>query len=220
MPRIRSIKPEFWTDGAMIALPFEARLFYIGSWNFACDRGHLPDDPFGLKLKVLPADPVDGATLVQQLVESGRMERITLPDGRGFLGIPRFTDHQRIDTRWNSRCPVCAVIDSGELTETHASYDETHGDSHKLMLEGRGGERKGVGGETANAELSPFCPNHPNGTEKPCRACQNARLKYQAAQTSAKNKPTPTPRRAKECDLHPGYPLPCDRCARDAADAS
>ena len=220
MPRIRSIKPEFWTDGAMIALPFEARLFYIGSWNFACDRGHLPDDPFGLKLKVLPADGVDGAALVQMLVDAGRMERVCLPDGRRFLGIPRFTDHQRIDTRWNSRCPVCAHLDSADLTQTHASYVEAHGDSHELIPggEGRGGERRGVGGETADAAPSPFCPKHPNGTDSPCRACGNARMAAEAFRAAEKAKPTPLPRRPRTCEVHAEYPLPCDRCAVDAAE--
>jgi hypothetical protein len=215
MPRIRSIKPEFWTDGAMIALPFEVRLFYIGTWNFACDRGHLPDDPIGLKLKILPADPVDGATVVQGLVDGGRMVRLTLPDGRPFLSIPRFSDHQRIDTRWNSRCPVCAHLDSQELDETHASL-------HKLVPggEGRGEEGKGEGGEVADATLSPFCSKHPNGTDSPCRACQNARLAHEAARDAKRNRPTPVPRRDADCELHPNYPLPCDKCAQIASDAA
>jgi hypothetical protein len=218
MPRIRSVKPEFWTDGAMISLPFETRLFYIGSWNFACDRGHLPDDPFGLKLKVLPADPVDGAVLVQQLVDAGRMERVTLPDGRKFLSIPRFTDHQRIDTRWNSRCPVCAHLDS--LGETHASFGETRGDSRELIPggEGRGREGKGLGGEDAHASPSPFCPKHPGGTDRPCRACGNARMAAEAAKAAEKNRPTPLPRRVPECPEHPNWPLPCEKCAAIAAE--
>ncbi len=144
MPRIRTIKPEFWTDGAMIALPYETRLFYVGMWNFACDRGHLSDDPFGLKLKILPADAVDGAVLVQQLVDAGRVERLVMPDNRSYLVIPRFGDHQRVDTRWNSRCPVCAHLDSPDFTQTHASFDVAHAHSHELIPggEGRGRERK------------------------------------------------------------------------------
>jgi len=215
MPRIRSIKPEFWTDGAIIALPYEARLFYIGMWNFACDRGHLSDDPIGLKLKILPADTVAGRDVIDLLIGAGRVERLSLPDGRTYLSIPRFTDHQRIDPRWNARCPVCTHLDSTELTETHVSLVEAHGDSHKLRLggEGRGGE--GIGGESASAPLSPFCPKHPQGTEKPCRACQNARLAVEAAKDAKKNKPTPVVRKPRTCEVHAEYPLPCDRCAEE-----
>lgn len=205
MARIRTIKPEFWTDGAIISLPYETRLFYIGMWNHSCDRGHLADDPLGLKLKILPADPVDGAELVGQLVASGRVERTVLPDGRAFLVIPRFTDHQRVDTRWNSRCPVCSHLDSDELAETHAS-------SHKLLPGGEGRGKEGNGGEVADATLSPFCSKHPKGTKNdaPCRACGTARLAFEAAQKAAKNKPTPIPDRysaeQKQCTEHRWLP--------------
>lgn len=213
MPRIRSIKPEFWTDGAMIALPFEARLFYIGMWNFACDRGHLSDDPMGLKLKILPADTIAGRDLVDLLVGSGRVERINLPDGRRYLNIPRFTDHQRIDTRWNSRCPVCAHLDSQDHTETHASLRDLIPGG-----EGKGEERKG--GESAHAPRSPFCPKHPLGTDKPCRACGQARVAAEAAKAAERSKPTPMPRREATCPDHPEWPLPCQKCADIASEVA
>lgn len=203
MPRIRSIKPEFWTDGAIIGLPYETRLFYIGMWNFACDRGHLSDDPFGLKLKILPADPIDGTVLVQALVDAGRVERVKLPDNRSFLSIPRFNDHQRIDTRWNSRCGLCSHLDSTNPAETHVSL-------HKLTPggEGKGEERKG-GGEPA-----PYCPKHIGGTDAPCGPCRTARLQFEAhLQTAKTAKPTvPEVRRPATCDVHAEYPMPCKRC--------
>lgn len=204
MPRIRSIKPEFWTDGAIIRLPFEARLFYIGMWNFACDRGHLSDDPFGLKLKIMPADPVDGNELVQQLVESGRVERVTIPGGRAFLSIPRFNDHQRIDTRWNSRCGLCTHLDSPNLAETHAS-------SHKLTPGGREGKE----GEERKGVEVPWCHKHPGGTDQPCGPCRTARLTYEAQLLAKKNhkETIPEVRKPAECPTHPGYPNDCPRCA-------
>lgn len=228
MPRIRSIKPEFWTDGVMISLPFEVRLFYIGMWNFACDRGHLSDDPMGLKLKILPADTISGSDVIDMLVGAGRVERVTV-DGRRYLNIPRFSDHQRIDSRWNSRCPVCARLDSSEPAQTHASIEspgqkdipETHASLRELIPggegEGRGGERRG--GESADAP-SPFCSKHPKGTEARCRACGTARMAFEAAKAAERSKPTPVPMRAAECGDHPGYPLPCDRCAAEAREAS
>lgn len=72
------------------------------------------------------------------------------------------------------------------------------------------------------ATLSPFCPKHtpagPGG--RSCRACGDAKFALLAAQAAAKSKPTPTPTRDPECEIHPGYPLPCDRCARDAEEAA
>ena len=40
MARIRTIKPEFWTDEKVVTLPFEARLLFIGMWNFCDDEGY------------------------------------------------------------------------------------------------------------------------------------------------------------------------------------
>ncbi len=37
--RIRQVRPEFWTDETLAALPDPVRLFYIGLWNVADDAG-------------------------------------------------------------------------------------------------------------------------------------------------------------------------------------
>lgn len=67
---------------------------------------------------------------------------------------------------------------------------------------------KGVGGAT------PYCSNHPNGTERPCGPCRTARLSFEAAQAEAKKKATllPEVRRDETCTVHAEYPLPCPRC--------
>ena len=92
MARIRSIKPEYWTDEKIVHLPYEARLFYIGLWNFADDCGHVEDEPLRLKLQVLPNDDVDAKSLIETLVSVGLLFRL-----RGCLVIPNFRKHQRID---------------------------------------------------------------------------------------------------------------------------
>lgn len=90
MARIRTIKPEFWTDSKIVELSYPARLLFIGSWNFTmCDDGHLPADPMALKLKVMPADPVDPIELVDELVQTGVMNRGSTTDGRPYLHVPK-----------------------------------------------------------------------------------------------------------------------------------
>lgn len=42
MARIRSIKPEFWTDGTNIEHSDSVALFYIALWNFCDDEGKHP----------------------------------------------------------------------------------------------------------------------------------------------------------------------------------
>lgn len=98
MARIRTIKPEFWTDETMVRLPFEARLLYIGLWNFADDHGCFEDEPERIRLQVLPADTdIDAASLLDLLHAAGRLEKFEEPGGRRFWRIPHFSEHQKID---------------------------------------------------------------------------------------------------------------------------
>lgn len=220
MARIRTIKPDFWTDGTMIGLSFEARLFYIGTWNFTlCDRGHLPDDPMGLRLRIFPGDDVDAVKVIDELMTAGRIVRLIAEDGRTFLYIPRFGDHQKVDARWNSRCPACTHLDSHKLAGVSVSSGETH-DTHaetRLGGEGKGKERKG--GEGSADAPTPYCQNHPHGTDNPCRACGDARRNYDAAVTAKKNRPTDTPPRVADlfCPEHPGIPPSACDCPKAAA---
>jgi hypothetical protein len=142
MSRIRSIKPTFWTDGNIVSMSAFARLFYIGMWNFTlCDHGHVSDDAMALKLQILPMDDVDPNRLLQEILSTGRVERIRSASDRTYLSIKRFTDHQKIDPRWRTRCPACAEKDSLEPAETPVSLGElteTPEDSPQLPL-GRDG---------------------------------------------------------------------------------
>jgi hypothetical protein len=159
MARIRNLKPEFWTDGNIVQLSFAARLFYQGTWNFAlCDRGHLPDDPMELKLKILPADDVDPAALVEELVTFGRLVRGSAPDGRRYLRIARLADHNKVDPRWSPRCPYCAAesVSSGEsrpaspkLPDTPVSHTVPPRNSPQ---EGKGREGKGKKNNNTSAK--------------------------------------------------------------------
>lgn len=103
MPKIRGIKPEIWTDDKFVSLedPF-ARLLFIGMWNFACDNGHLDDNPRQIKLRVLPADDVDAFALIESLVSEALVERRD-----GFLKITNLTQHQSPDLRFLIFCDHC-----------------------------------------------------------------------------------------------------------------
>jgi hypothetical protein len=137
MARIRTIKPDFWSDGKIVTLSAAARLLFIGSWNFAlCDDGHLPDDAMGLKLKVLPADAVDPFELLQELLDAGVIVQGETADGRSYLHVPRLRDHQKVDNRWTPRCFVCTSQNPAEPqpastkpAETRASFTEPPRDS-------------------------------------------------------------------------------------------
>ncbi|TFC92066.1 hypothetical protein E3T20_12185 [Cryobacterium sp. TmT3-12] len=127
----------------MIRLSPFARLFYIGLWNFAyCDKGHLPDDALGLKLKILPADPVDADELLAEVMRNGRVSRVEA-EGKTYLWMPSFGPWQKTDPRWKTRCPACAHQDSLILTKTPVSYAESH-QSSALREENQREEKRTV----------------------------------------------------------------------------
>lgn len=152
MARMRTLKPEFWTDEVIVELTPYARLFYQGCWNFAiCDRGHLDDSPKSLKLKILPADNVDPVELIDELLKFGRLVRKQMPDGRTYLHLPTLDKHSKADTRWSTRCqycasegytkPVSAPPAQDELAQTQESVPESAETQEKSPRRGRGSSK-------------------------------------------------------------------------------
>jgi hypothetical protein len=105
MARIRSIKPEFWTDEKVVAISPLARLVFIGLWNFVDDYGRAPYSPARLKMQILPADPAD---ILEILGEIRRASLITVyqVDGKEFLEVSGFVKHQKVDKRAASKHPA------------------------------------------------------------------------------------------------------------------
>lgn len=94
MARIRSVHPTLFTDEAWVSCSAFARLLYIGLWTDADDQGLFPWKPLTLKMKIFPADGVDVAALLGELVEAkliGRFEHT----GAAFGAIKDFRKFQR-----------------------------------------------------------------------------------------------------------------------------
>lgn len=104
MARIRSIKPEFWTDEKVVALSPLARLLFIGIWNFVDDYGRAPYSPTRLKMQILPADSAD----ISELLGEIRRECLIVVysvDGKEYFEVRGFSKHQKIDKRSASKHP-------------------------------------------------------------------------------------------------------------------
>lgn len=99
MARIRTIKPEFWTDEVVVQLPFEARLLFIGMWNFADDTGALEYSPDRIRLQILPAErDCDITGLIDLLAAAGLIEYWVGDTGSiEALTINGWAKHQKID---------------------------------------------------------------------------------------------------------------------------
>lgn len=105
MPRIRTIKPEFWTDEKIVELSPWARLFYIGLWNFADDNGVVEYKPKQLKMRIFPADKVDIESLVSELAKLKLILVYEVEDAQ-YLQCPNLAKHQVIDKPRKSNLPT------------------------------------------------------------------------------------------------------------------
>lgn len=98
MARNRTIKPTFWSDVKIGELKRDARLLYIGLWNFADDCGVVSADSRFLKASIFPFDdirPRDIDDWLKSLETSGMIIPIVY-DGKAFYAIPNFGKHQVI----------------------------------------------------------------------------------------------------------------------------
>lgn len=92
-PRIRSIKPEFWTDEKIAELPKATALFFIALWNFADDQGIIEDSSRGLALRIPIFRSQDIEKMLNALWQAGLIAR-SVSDG---LVLIRGWKHQKID---------------------------------------------------------------------------------------------------------------------------
>lgn len=83
----------------MVQLPFEARLLFVGMWNYADDYGFLEDQPDRIKMQIFPSDDVSVWALLDILEQVGRIDRLLAEDGTRAIQILNFHKHQKIDNR-------------------------------------------------------------------------------------------------------------------------
>ena len=136
MARIRTIKPDFWTDETLTECSLSARLLFIGSWNFADDNGNLEHSAKQLKMKVFPADDVKVTPLLNDLITHGLLIEYSV-NGKKYLHIKGFLKHQVINRPSKSNIPPFdeSLRTPGALTED--SLTEGKG----MEVEGKGMEK-------------------------------------------------------------------------------
>ena len=93
MARIRSIKPEFWTDEKIASLPKSTALFFIALWNFADDQGIVTDSSRTLSLQVPIYRSQDIDKMLNALWKAALIKR-SPSDGLVFING---WAHQKID---------------------------------------------------------------------------------------------------------------------------
>jgi len=127
MARIRSIKPEFWSDDVVGTLTRDARLMFIASWNFADDEGLLRWTPAFLKASAFMYDGDVKVAKVQGLmaeaVEAGLVFPYVSGRAAGTLAcIVNFRKHQKVNRPQPGKLPPPS-IQSRDVIEMYARRD-------------------------------------------------------------------------------------------------
>lgn len=104
MARIRTIKPDFWTDEKLTECSMSARLLFIGMLNFADDNGNLVASAKKLKMQVFPADNIECQPLLDELIVQGVVIEYSV-NGETYLHIKGFKKHQVINRPSKSSIP-------------------------------------------------------------------------------------------------------------------
>lgn len=106
MARIRSIKPEFWTSAQILECSTNARLLFVGLWNFCDDLGRHPMVAKQVKAEVFPADSFTEAIITAMLTELVSNGLITLydHDNKRYFYVSGWK-HQRIDKPQPAKYP-------------------------------------------------------------------------------------------------------------------
>src|SRR5512139_6255 len=107
--KMRGIKPEFWSARKVARLSRDARLLFIGMWNFSDDYGCCQSDARLLKAWIFPYDDDVGP----EKVEAWRQELAGLDfirdyryGSESYSWIVNFEKHQFIPRKSKKRNPV------------------------------------------------------------------------------------------------------------------
>lgn len=202
MARIRSIKPETWSDQKLARrLSRDARLLYIALWNFADEQARMVGDPRQVKGMCLSMDddlgPKEIDALLEELAMAGRVLRYEVDDEL-FLFLPYLSKHQRLDSGQESRFPAPPDHDpapppqnsaptADKSGEVSGQSGEVRGDSGEVQPRARAyvaGSREHVAGSRVNTLVDPAQADRPGTLPTPA-AVQEVWDAYLAARLSA-----------------------------------
>lgn len=112
MARIRTIKPEFWTDEDIAELSEAACLLAIGLLNYADDEGYFNANLKLIKAAVFPIrEPsVPIPVMLQELSNHGYLSFFSTPDNRHFGLIRNFAKHQVVNKKKTSKIKVMELL--------------------------------------------------------------------------------------------------------------
>lgn len=178
MARMRTIKPEFWTSEQVASVSRDARLIFIGIWNFCDDAGRHPASAKRLKMEVLPGDAVstDEVTRwVRELIDVELIEEYEF-EGDCFWQVTGW-HHQKIDQPYIKHPDA-----NGKLEKPSRRLGGKQRQLLYKKLVERDGEKCVICGSLKNLAIDHKIPRSKGGTndienlQLLCKPCNNEKF--------------------------------------------
>ena len=152
MPRIRTIKPSFWTDEKIGKLPVGARLLFIGLWNLADDEGIVVWNASYIRGQLFPYDVKITMVSIKQWMDNIASLKLVavLEDAQknSYGYIRAWHKHQVINRpQPTEHKEILAMINNLDSLNTHGAITA----SSLTEKEGRGREKEKEGNATTTA---------------------------------------------------------------------
>lgn len=112
MSRIRTVKPEFWENEKLSALPEATHMLAAALLNYADDEGFFHANPLLIRARCSPLREPSVAIgeSLRLLCEDGYLTIGTTPDGRAYGRINHFLEHQRISHPAKSKIACLDIV--------------------------------------------------------------------------------------------------------------
>lgn len=94
MPRIRSLKYEYFINEDLAQISAEARLLGLGLTTLADREGRLEDRPLRIKVLLFPYHDVDVDSAINELQNAGFLRRYVV-EGKRYIVVTNFLKHQK-----------------------------------------------------------------------------------------------------------------------------
>jgi len=108
MARIRTVKPQHWSDKELAKISLQAHLLWIGMWNFSDDEGIIEADPLLIKSNIFPRRTDVRIEQISQWLDQLVKARFLIPfeyENEGYYIHRTFKTHQKIDRPQPSKIP-------------------------------------------------------------------------------------------------------------------
>ena len=117
MPRIRTIKPEFFRSRKLSECSVRTRLTFIGLWTACDDEGRYQYEPELLEADLWPYErDTDVAAVVDELAKRGFVCFYEVA-GKRYLHVVNWHEHQKINRPTPSKLPECSRNSHGGFPE-------------------------------------------------------------------------------------------------------